>query len=101
MATDCRVCAAVAQGGRIRITEESGALLIALLRTARRESLRARREALNGGADDQRDEADAALRTIREISEEIHRTQDEKGWSIDQLQRPHETGSGLRPAEGS
>lgn len=77
---ECPVCVAIAAGGRIRLTEESAQLLEALLRTARRASVRDRRAAINSDDSPRRTEAERALRLIDSSIEEIERTQSEKGW---------------------
>lgn len=78
--SDCPVCASVAQGGRIRLTEEQAMLLEALLATSRRQVLRGRRKAIDGSDVSARREADKSLRLIDLMLEEIGATQVEKGW---------------------
>jgi hypothetical protein len=103
MATDCPVCASVASGGRIRLTEDSAALLVALLKTARRESMIVRRVALDNDDPSMSHEASMAVRLMDSTIDEIERTQTEKGWqtSHGQFQRPDEEGASSRSPEGA
>jgi hypothetical protein len=86
--SDCPVCAAVASGGRVRVTEESAQLLFAVLRDMRRRGVRERRSALTASDDSFVSEANHQLKLIDWLMEEIERTQVEKGWPTHgQLQR--------------
>lgn len=87
----CPVCAAVASGGRIRLTEPTAQLLIAVLRDARRKALRERRVSLSPALHPSfLATANEQLKLIDSVMEEVERTQTEKGWpTLGQLQRPH------------
>lgn len=85
---NCPVCAAVASGGRIRLTEGSAQLLIAVLRDARRKALRERRRSLDAEDAARVETANGQLKLVDHTIEEIERTQIEKGWpTLGQLQR--------------
>ena len=94
MATDtyregqpCPVCQGVAAGGRIRMTDEGADLLEELLVDERRRAVGNRRLAKDAG--EPAEIHNHRIRLAEQLLGEVHRTQDEMGWSDGQLQRSH------------
>lgn len=78
--TECETCLAVANGGRIRLTESRAGLLVSLLRKERHEQLVQRRIGIDGWDPAGASVASDVIRDIDVLLEEVERTRIERGW---------------------
>lgn len=89
MNSSCPDCLAVAESGRIRLTEDGARIQIELLLAERRRLMDVRRRSIANESWELLADANARMKTVIKMLEEVTRTRAEMGWPDDQPQLAH------------